>query len=80
MGAIVRKCNIFLNQMETSSEEMCIQSYNVMCFSSQHIFPFLFSFNVVSSGPSNKQWVFTEAKTGQGRLDAHFLFVNVVME
>ena len=61
-------------------KEMCTQSVNATSFSSQEIIPFLLHLNAVYDGPTIKIWVFTEAKTGQVRLDTHLSYVNLVMK
>ena len=63
--------------------EIIVQSDNATCFASQELIPFIYHLNAKSrttGAPIISKWIYTEAQTGRGRLDTHFLYMNLVLK
>jgi hypothetical protein len=68
--------NYFLHRCQS---ELSIQSDNASCLASHDNIAYMHHLNKERAGQTVIQWIYTEAQTGEGRLDAHFSFVNIVM-
>ena len=68
-----------IKKLNPSIKEICLQSDNASCFSSQDYIPFIHILNKELSGIKVVKWIFTEAQTGRGRLDTHFSYINIML-
>ena len=60
-----------------------LQSDNATCFASQELIPYIYHLNAKSLSKGEwviSKWIFTEAQTRRGRLDTHFLYINLVLK
>jgi hypothetical protein len=59
--------------VKPATKEITLQSDNASCFASQELIPFIYHGNKTVNRPKVVCWLYTEAQTGRGRLDTHFL-------
>lgn len=72
--------NLIVNHIHRDNpqiKEICIQSDNATCFSSQDFIPYIAHLNEELDGIKIAKWIFTEAQTGRGCLDTHFSYINI---
>ena len=60
-------------------KQLMLGSDNASCLSSHDSIPYVHAINLRLDGIKINKWIYTEACTGENRLDAHFSFVNLVL-
>ena len=80
---IAAALNIMVDQITKKRpdiKEICFQSDNATCFSSQELIPYISQLNDELSDITIVKWIYTEAQTGRGRLDTHFSYINIMLK